>query len=112
VNTEEPDDLRLLRALADPARFDIVRRLAAGEELTSSVLERTMELSKSTISHHLRLLTDVGLVRLTRRGRVQVLSLDPQTLSGLGARLSALGRPDPSTDRLECRGVELEQLTW
>jgi|SRR5579884_2600129 len=65
------DDADLLaarfRALADPTRVAIVNRLAAGECCVCD-LNAAFELSQPTISHHLRVLRDAGLVESTRRG--------------------------------------------
>ena len=55
------------KALADPTRVAIVNRLAAGECCVCD-LNAAFELSQPTISHHLRVLRDAGLVEATRRG--------------------------------------------
>jgi DNA-binding transcriptional ArsR family regulator len=57
----------VLHALADPVRRAIFRRLAligAG----SCVSCAPPDLPKSTLSHHIRVLRDVGLVRSEKRG--------------------------------------------
>lgn len=51
---------RVLHALADPARLDIVRRIARGGELTCGAL--TDERPKSSMSHHFRVLREAGLI--------------------------------------------------
>jgi ArsR family transcriptional regulator len=65
------DDAELLaarfKALADPTRVAIVNRLAAGECCVCD-LNAAFELSQPTISHHLRVLRDAGLVESSRRG--------------------------------------------
>ena len=55
------------KALADPTRVAIVNRLAAGECCVCD-LNAAFDLSQPTISHHLRVLRDAGLVESTRRG--------------------------------------------
>jgi ArsR family transcriptional regulator len=55
------------KALADPTRVAIVNRLAAGETCVCD-LNAAFDLSQPTISHHLRVLRDAGLVESTRRG--------------------------------------------
>ena len=61
-------DLALVfKALADPTRVSIVNRLAAGECCVCD-LTAVFELSQPTVSHHLRILRDAGLVEVERRG--------------------------------------------
>lgn len=55
------------KALADPTRVAIVNRLAAGECCVCD-LNAAFDLSQPTISHHLRVLRDAGLVEARRRG--------------------------------------------
>ena len=56
------------RALADPTRVGIVNRLAAAPEVCVCDLTAAFELSQPTISHHLRVLREVGLVEVEKRG--------------------------------------------
>src|SRR5436305_12299417 len=56
------------RALADPTRVAIVNRLAGADELCVCDLNAAFDLSQPTISHHLKILRDDGLVESTRRG--------------------------------------------
>src|SRR4029078_11850382 len=64
----------VFKALADPARVAIGNRLAAVEEVCVCALTSAFELSQPTISHHLRLLRDAGLVEGERRGAWAVYS--------------------------------------
>src|SRR5215470_4268144 len=55
------------KALADPGRVSIVNRLAgAGEVCVCDFLE-TLRLSQPTVSHHLRVLREAGLVEVARK---------------------------------------------
>src|ERR671926_1486236 len=56
------------KALADPTRVALVNRLAAAEEVCVCDLNTAFELSQPTISHHLRILREAGLVESSRRG--------------------------------------------
>src|SRR5947208_17020285 len=58
----------LFRALADPTRVAIVNRLSGAEEFCVCDLNAAFELSQPTISHHLKILRDAGLVESSRRG--------------------------------------------
>ncbi len=76
------DELELpavLHALSDPARLQIVRRLAVGDECTCGTFE--LGLSKATLSHHFRVLREAGVVRTRPDGRKRMLSLRGDDLS-------------------------------
>ena len=57
-----------LEALADPARLQIVRMLAARAEMSTEEIMEAVDLSKSNASRHLRLLTATGLISERREG--------------------------------------------
>jgi DNA-binding transcriptional ArsR family regulator len=63
----------VLHALSDPARLEIVRRLAEGDEPSCGMFE--LGLSKATLSHHFRVLREAGVVRTRLDGRKRFLSL-------------------------------------
>ena len=63
------DQARLFRALGDETRVQIVRLLAARTEpLCVCHVEAAFDLSQPTISHHLKVLRDAGLVTTERHG--------------------------------------------
>src|SRR5262245_66458717 len=64
------------KALADPTRVSIVNRLASGEECCVCDLTNAFELSQPTISHHLRILREAGLVDAESRGTWAYYSLE------------------------------------
>jgi ArsR family transcriptional regulator len=71
------------RALADPTRVSIVNRLAAADECCVCDLTAAFELSQPTISHHLKVLRDAGLVQASRRGTWAYYRLVPEALQQL-----------------------------
>jgi ArsR family transcriptional regulator, arsenate/arsenite/antimonite-responsive transcriptional repressor len=77
----------LFRALGDPARVRIVNLLATSDEpiCVCNLLE-PLELSQPTVSHHLKKLTDAGLLEREQRGKWAYFSLKPDAM----ARLSGL----------------------
>jgi DNA-binding transcriptional ArsR family regulator len=70
------------KALADPTRIAIVNRLAQGACCVCD-LNAAFGLSQPTISHHLRLLRDAGLVASTRRGTWMEYRLVPEAVQQL-----------------------------
>jgi ArsR family transcriptional regulator, arsenate/arsenite/antimonite-responsive transcriptional repressor len=79
-------------ALADPARLRVLSILAAAEGGEVCVCDLVEPLGKSqpTVSHHLKVLGDAGLVTGDRRGKWVWYSLIPERLSSLQRALSAM----------------------
>src|SRR5215831_12525866 len=77
----------LFKALGDPARVRIVNLLASrGGEVCACELEPALGLSQPTVSHHLKKLTDAGLLDREQRGKWAYFSINPEAavrLSGL-----------------------------
>jgi DNA-binding transcriptional ArsR family regulator len=70
---EELELSQVLHALSDPARLEIARQLAPGDEWACGRFE--LGLSKATLSHHFRVLREAGIVRTRVQGRKRMLSL-------------------------------------
>src|SRR5213595_1498786 len=75
------------RALSDPTRVAIVNRLASTEECCVCDLTAAFDLSQPTISHHLRVLRDAGLVGSSRRGTWAYYRLVPEAVEALRGAL-------------------------
>jgi ArsR family transcriptional regulator len=71
------------KALADPTRVAIVNRLAACDECCVCDLNDAFDLSQPTISHHLKVLRDAGLVESSRRGTSAYYRLMPDAVREL-----------------------------
>jgi len=95
TRTTDPD-VRLLHALADPARLAIVRQLAAEGTVCACDFGACSDLAQPTVSHHLRVLREAGVVRGERRGTWIWYSLEP----GVSGRLAVLaGQLTPGAAR-------------
>ena len=55
------------KALADPSRVAIVNRLASAEDVCVCDFTATLGLSQPTVSHHLRVLREAGIVEVARK---------------------------------------------
>jgi ArsR family transcriptional regulator len=76
------------KALADPTRIAIVNRLAAAEQVCVCDLTDAFDLTQPTISHHLRVLREAGLVDAERRGTWSYYRLVPEAIERLRAAFS------------------------
>jgi len=71
----------LFKALADETRLEMLGLLAAaGNEICACDIEAHFELSQPTISHHLKILREAGLIRGERRGTWVYYELDRDAL--------------------------------
>ena len=64
-----------IRALADPTRREILRLLREGDLAAGDIASR-FDMTAPTVSHHLSVLKDAGLVQAERDGRSVVYSID------------------------------------
>jgi ArsR family transcriptional regulator len=68
---------KVFKALGDPRRAMIVDMLSCGELCACKILEK-FELSQPTLSHHMKLLCECGLVKARNEGKWTHYSLDPK----------------------------------
>ncbi len=66
-------------AIAEPRRRHILE-LVAGDERSVSDIVDALEMGQPSVSKHLQVLRDVGLVTLRREGRRTIVSIKPETL--------------------------------
>ena len=90
LTVPERDELAArFKALADPTRVAIINCLSAVDEVCVCSLTETFDLSQPTISHHLKILRDAGLVEASRRGTWAYYRLVPEAISALRGALGA-----------------------
>jgi ArsR family transcriptional regulator len=77
------------KALADPTRVAIINSLSAADEVCVCNLTETFALSQPTISHHLKILREAGLVESSRRGTWAYYRLVPEAIAALRGALGA-----------------------
>lgn len=74
-SVEEISLVEVLRAIGDPVRVGIVKALARCGELERACGTLTVPVCKSTMSHHVRVLRECGLVRVRQDSTRSMLSL-------------------------------------
>lgn len=74
-------DIALIcRALGDSNRLEIVKLLSDGEKCACKLLE-AFDITQPTLSHHMKILCDCGLVMTRREGKWSHYSLNCETLT-------------------------------
>lgn len=83
----------VLKALADPRRYELLERIAKaqGAMSCSQVLE-AIPIAPATLSHHIKELETAGIIETRREGKFHFMSLRPGVLESLASSLSTLGR--------------------
>jgi ArsR family transcriptional regulator len=83
-----------LKAIADPARLRLISMVAAhdGAEACVCDLQEPLGLSQPTVSHHLKVLVDAGILRREKRGTWAYFSLVPGALDTLAGLITAPAR--------------------
>jgi ArsR family transcriptional regulator len=84
----------LLKALADPVRLRLLSLVASHEAGEACVcdLNDAFDLSQPTISHHLKVLHEVGLLDRSKRGVWVYYSVRGEALADLGALIGGVAR--------------------
>jgi ArsR family transcriptional regulator len=77
-----------LRVLADPVRLQIVSLLAGAEEACVCDLTLSAGVSQPTVSHHMKVLSEAGLVERDQRGRWAYYRLRPEPLEAVAEALA------------------------
>lgn len=90
LTAAQAEDLaRILKALADPTRLQLVSMVASHEGGEACVCDLTdpLGLTQPTISHHLKVLVDAGIFSRDKRGKWAYYALVPSALDTLAGVL-------------------------
>ena len=96
----------ILRALANPHRLRIFRRLACckSEPLNNDgyeghicacvgVLGKDLSLAPSTVSHHIKVLSEAGIIEMARKGQMIECRINPSVVKLLASYFQGLIEP-------------------
>ncbi|MCO4319771.1 metalloregulator ArsR/SmtB family transcription factor [Phyllobacterium sp. 21LDTY02-6] len=81
---------RLLAALAHPARLNIIRQLSCQDSSCCKDIVAGLDLAQSTVSQHLKVLMEAGLVQLQQSGQCSWYSLRPETFADAAAAVAGM----------------------
>ncbi len=82
----------LFRALGDPTRLEMVRRLSGGTPQTITTVSSGLEISRQGARKHLQILADARVVKLEPKGRDTLVVLDTERLEQAKAFIADLER--------------------
>ena len=95
--------VRTAKALGDPTRLELLRRIAAAGEICCKDLVTLFPVSQATVSHHLKILAAAGLVAVRREGQFGWYSLRASAVAQhtalLGKALASRRHPRTQQDQ-------------
>src|ERR1051325_10523038 len=80
---EDATVVKVLKALADPKRFRMIQEIASAGELNCTQVMERFHLSQPAISHHLKILKDVGLLLVRQEAQLHYISVNHDLLDQL-----------------------------
>ncbi len=84
---EERTLVHVLKALAHETRYRMVREIARAGELSCTRVAERFQLAQPTISHHLKILRQAGLLRVRQDGQTHYFSIDAARLDDARAAM-------------------------
>ncbi|WP_369073927.1 ArsR/SmtB family transcription factor [Yanshouia hominis] len=85
----EMDAAAICKALGDSNRLQIMKRLSTGEICACKLLEQ-FRITQPTLSHHMKVLCECGLVTARKEGKWSHYSLNRKTLCSFGKFVASL----------------------
>jgi ArsR family transcriptional regulator, arsenate/arsenite/antimonite-responsive transcriptional repressor len=101
--------VEMLKALSDDNRLKIVKMLSCGDMCVCDICEN-LELSQPAVSHHLKILSDAGLLNTKRDGKWIYYSINKEGFSSLNVQMKELvqKRDDCNFMKTDCGNCEKE----
>lgn len=110
-----PDDARLermLAAMASSVRLGILRQLAMEGQVCACGFDIQALVAQSTVSHHLRVLREAGIVRAERRGTFVYYSVEGGALDRILEVIGDLRPPEAPADTGRAIALEGQCSCW
>jgi ArsR family transcriptional regulator, arsenate/arsenite/antimonite-responsive transcriptional repressor len=98
ADVDDIAEVEVLRALAHPVRWGILLRLAAEPGICACDFTEFFAVSQPTISAHLKVLREAGLVTTQRNGTTICYSIAPGRLARLGSLITGIAATAPSDE--------------
>jgi ArsR family transcriptional regulator, arsenate/arsenite/antimonite-responsive transcriptional repressor len=90
VTLSDAEFQAIARALSDPRRFAILQQVGASDGMECSALQEHESISPATVSHHMKELSEAGLIEIKRVGRGANLYLRRAVFEAYVRRLASI----------------------
>jgi ArsR family transcriptional regulator len=88
MNTKEDNIAKIAKALSDKTRIMILKEIAAKGSISCGDAEKIVNLSQPTVSHHLKILADAGLLNTEKDGRHVIVSVNKKAIEEFNLMIS------------------------
>ncbi len=88
MKNNEDNIVKIAKALSDKARIRILKEIAAKGSISCGDAEKVVDLSQPTVSHHIKILVDAGLLNAEKNGRHIKISVNKKILDDFNLLLS------------------------
>lgn len=92
MNRDYREIAKMMKALSDPTRVEIIAMLSEGEQCACRLLEN-FSITQPTLSYHMKMLTDSGMVRARKDGVWMKYSLNYRMLEELASFFQGISHP-------------------
>lgn len=76
-----PKWLHIFKAISDRHRQNILFLINENKKINATEIIKKIKLSQSTVSHHLKILTDAGLIKVVKQGKNAIYSVDKKIIA-------------------------------
>ena len=83
---------KISKALADQTRLKIYEQIASHEDVKCSALVEMRGVTAATVSHHLKILSEAGLIECKREGQFVLNRVNPEILQEFTQSVNALAK--------------------
>jgi ArsR family transcriptional regulator len=90
---------KISKALADATRLMIFESISANKEMICGEIVALRGVTPATVSHHLKILSDAGLIKCTRKGQYVHNRAIPETIAEYSQALARMARGKNSPKR-------------
>ncbi|MHB8578469.1 MAG: ArsR/SmtB family transcription factor [Ignavibacteriaceae bacterium] len=88
MTTNDDNIVKIAKALSDKTRLKILGEIAKKKSITCSEAEKIAGLSQPTVSHHLKILTEAGLLNTVKDGRFLIITVNKKALDEFSGLIS------------------------
>jgi ArsR family transcriptional regulator len=88
MKTKIDNIVKIAKALSDKNRILILQEISSKGSISCSEAERAAELSQPTVSHHIKILSDAGLLITEKNGRHVIVSVNKKAIEEFSALIS------------------------
>jgi len=88
MSTNEDNIVKIAKALSDKTRLKILNEIVSRKSITCNEAEKIAGLSQPTVSHHLKILAEAGLLNTVKDGRFLIITINKNSLDEFSSFIS------------------------